>query len=247
MPHVSILWSAPTPHHTPNRLKSAIAIPDFSSWKKEFQLSGLVPFSTVDFPGSLAAVLFLQGCPWECRYCHNPHLRTFQARGETPEGTWGTWEKARAFLHERAGFLDGVVFSGGEPTAQPFLQEAIHEVRALGYRIGLHTAGAYPKQLGAILPLIDWVGLDIKAPLDARYELITGVRDSATPVLASLSAILSSGISHQLRTTVHPLLHSRKDLEDLHFQLEKLGARATVIQKFRTQGCLDTELIGSAA
>ncbi len=244
MPPVSILWSIPAPLHSPKCLKSANNIPDFSSWKKESQIAGLVPFSTVDFPGALAAVLFFQGCPWECRYCHNPHLRTFHSNGETPE--W-TWEKAVAFLQERAGFLDGVVFSGGEPTVQPFLPQAINEARSLGYRIGLHTAGAYPKQLSALLPLIDWVGLDIKAPLDSRYELITGVRGSATPVLASLSAILSSGITYQLRTTVHPLLHSRKDLEDLHLQLEKLGAEATVIQKFRTQGCLDTELAGSAA
>ena len=244
MPPGSILWSIPAPLHAPKCLKSANNIPDFSSWKKEPQLAGLVPFSTVDFPGALAAVLFFQGCPWECRYCHNPHLRTFHSRGETPE--W-TWEKAAAFLQERAGFLDGVVFSGGEPTVQPFLPQAINEARALGYRIGLHTAGAYPNQLSAILPLVDWVGLDIKAPLDARYELITGVQGSAAPVLASLSAILSLGISYQLRTTVHPLLHSQKDLEDLHRQLEELGAEATIIQKFRTQGCLDTELVGSAA
>ena len=225
------------------RLKSASNTLDPSSWKEELHLSGLVPFSTVDFPGSLAAVLFFQGCPWECRYCHNPHLRTFHPLGEQPE--W-TWKKAHAFLQERAGFLDGVVYSGGEPTAQPHLHRAISEARALGYRIGLHTSGAHPKQLSTILPLIDWVGLDIKAPLDARYALITGVRSSETPVQVSLAAILSAGISYQLRTTVHPLLHSQKDLDDLHSQLERLGAGATTVQKFRTQGCLDSALISSA-
>ena len=241
MPPDSISWSSQTHPHAPKRLKSASNTPDLSSWKEELHLSGLVPFSTVDFPGSLAAVLFFQGCPWECRYCHNPHLRTFHSSGELP--VW-TWKRAQAFLKERAGFLDGVVFSGGEPTAQPHLHRAISEVRALGYRIGLHTAGAHPKQLSAILPLVDWVGLDIKAPLDARYELITGVRGSAEPVLGSLSAILSADISYQLRTT---LLHSEKDLDDLRCQLERLGAGATTIQKFRPQGCLDSTLLGSAA
>ena len=244
MPPDSISWSTQGHSHAPKRLKSASNTPDFSSWKEELHLSGLVPFSTVDFPGYLAAVLFFQGCPWECRYCHNPHLRRFHPPGE--QAQW-TWEKARAFLLERVKFLDGVVFSGGEPTAQPHLHRAISEVRDLGYRIGLHTAGAHPKQLSAILPLVDWVGLDIKAPLDARYELITGVRGSAAPVLASLAAILSAGISYQLRTTVHPLLHSEKDLDDLQRQLERLGAGTTTIQKFRPQGCLDTTLISSAA
>ena len=37
-------------------------------------VGGLVPFTTIDFPGRLAAVVFCQGCPWRCTYCHNPHL-----------------------------------------------------------------------------------------------------------------------------------------------------------------------------
>jgi len=38
------------------------------------RIGGIVPFTTNDFPGRLAAVLFLQGCPLRCAYCHNPHL-----------------------------------------------------------------------------------------------------------------------------------------------------------------------------
>ena len=201
MPSGSILPNIPAlPPSTPV-LSPPINIPDRSSGEKALHCSGLVPFSTVDFPGFLAAVLFLQGCPWKCRYCHNPHLRLFQQRRQT-QG-W-TWEKVRNFLKERSRFLEGVVFSGGEPTAQPELPQAMTDARSLGYRIGLHTAGAYPARLIPLLPLLDWVGLDIKAPLDSRYDRITGVRDSATPVLESLRIILSAGISYQLRTTVHP-------------------------------------------
>ena len=218
-------------------------------------LSGVVPFSTVDFPGALAAVLFFQGCPWKCPYCHNPHLRAFNPKPsvernqmpESPESPEWTWEKARDFLLKRSGFLDGVVFSGGEPLVQSELARAMGEARAMGYRIGLHTSGSYPEKLGLLLPLIDWVGLDIKAPLDARYDLITGVRNSAQPVLASLALIMDSGISYQLRTTVHPRLHPPNDLEDLRRQLETLGAGTTVIQQFRAQGCLDADLIAPAA
>lgn len=117
----------------------------------------------------------------------------------------------------------------------------------MGYRIGLHTSGAYPERLADVLPLVDWVGLDIKAPLDARYDLITGVQGTARRVLSALSLILEAGVSYQLRTTVHSKLHSRQDLEDLHSQLAKLGTHSTVIQSFRKQGCLDTELVASAA
>ena len=117
----------------------------------------------------------------------------------------------------------------------------------MGYRIGLHTSGSLPDRLEKIIHLLDWVGLDIKAPLDARYDLITGMEGSATRVLASLNLILKAGIPYQLRTTVHPLLHTAKDLEDLHAQLQQLGTDPSVIQQFRIQGCEDAELIATAA
>src|SRR5450759_6030856 len=37
-------------------------------------IGGLTPLSLSDWPGQLAAVVFCQGCPWRCGYCHNPHL-----------------------------------------------------------------------------------------------------------------------------------------------------------------------------
>ena len=210
---------------------------------REILLAGVVSFSSVDFPGKLAAVLFLQGCPWACRYCHNPHLRPFHP-AETSD--W-TWAKARDLLESRAGFLDGVVFSGGEPTAQSALPSAIMEARDMGYHIGLHTSGSYPERLKKILPLVDWVGLDIKAPLDERYDCITGADGSAARIRTSLDLILSSGIPYQLRTTVHPALLSEIDLSALQAQLAALGTTPSIIQQFRPQGCVDAELVASVA
>ena len=46
------------------------------------RVGGLVPFTQIDFPGRFSAVVFVQGCPWRCAYCHNPHL---QARDAVPE------------------------------------------------------------------------------------------------------------------------------------------------------------------
>ncbi|MDD5304810.1 MAG: anaerobic ribonucleoside-triphosphate reductase activating protein, partial [Elusimicrobia bacterium] len=115
----------------------------------------MTPLSTTDYPGVLSAVLFLQGCPWRCSYCHNPHLIPADSPPERE------WESALAFLRGRVGLLDAVVFSGGEPTLQDGLEDAMREVKAMGFKIGLHTGGAYPERLVALLPLIDWVGLDI--------------------------------------------------------------------------------------
>ena len=116
------------------------------------RVGGLTPLSTTDWPGMLAAVVFCQGCPWRCGYCHNPDLIPARGDHEIP------WEDVLAFLRRRQGLLDGVVFSGGEPTAQAGLADAMREVRALGFKIGLHTGGMYPQRLAAVLPLVDWVG-----------------------------------------------------------------------------------------
>jgi pyruvate formate lyase activating enzyme len=183
--------------------------------------------TTVDFPGRLACVIFTQGCPWRCPYCHNAGLRPIRSKGTVP------WKKVLSFLDARRGFLDGVVFSGGEPTRNARLPEALRQVRNLGYAIGLHTAGIYPKRLGLVLPLVDWVGLDIKAPLDRRYQLLTGSPGSAMRVIISLNLVLKSGVDFQLRTTVDPSLTSAADLDDLRRHLHIAGAPEPVIQPAR--------------
>lgn len=147
------------------------------------RVGGLVPLTTIDYPGALAAVIFCQGCPWRCPYCHNPHL--LPARGEHMI----PWPEVRRFLERRRGLLDGVVFSGGEPTVQPTLASALDQVRGLGFRTGLHTAGPYPQRLAALLPRLDWVALDVKAPL-ARYDGLTGVPGSGRRLSRSLALVL---------------------------------------------------------
>ena len=209
-------------------------------------VAGLVPFSSVDWPGVLCAVLFCQGCPWKCRYCHNAHLRSFAGVEEGASWDWEwEWDRVVTFLKSRQGFLEGVVFSGGEATAHSSLAEAIKEARSLGFRIGLHTSGSYPEKLRTLLPLVDWVGLDIKAPLDERYERITGAEGSERKVRASLELLLASGIPHQLRTTVHPKLLSEEDLADIQEELAAMSAGPSVIQTFRHQGCVDEALLAS--
>ena len=163
------------------------------------RVGGFVPFTLTDYPDALAAVVFCQGCPWHCGYCHNPHL--IAARGDDER----EFARILDWLGTRRGLLDAVVFSGGEPTAQAELADAIAAVHALGFKVGLHTGGANPRRLAAVLPQVDWVGIDVKAP-QTEYAEVTGVRDSGIPAFASLDLVLASGIAHEVRTTVHPAL-----------------------------------------
>ena len=177
-------------------------------------------------------MVYCQGCPWRCRYCHNPHLLPGRAAGGI------AWSEVLAFLRRRRGLLDAVVFSGGEPTAQPGLAQAMRATKALGYRIGLHSAGIFPRRFAEVLPLVDWVGFDAKAPFDAAYERITGVRASGAAALESARALLASGVACEFRTTWHAGFLSPAELERLTRTLADLGVRRYALQEFRASGGL---------
>lgn len=200
------------------------------------EVGGLVPLSTTDFPDRLCAVVFLQGCPWKCAYCHNPQLQPAGRRGGLP------WESVLGFLDRRVGLLDAVVFSGGEPTIHAGLQRAIDEVRRRGFRVGLHTAGIYPRRLGRALPKVDWVGLDIKARFD-DYPRVTGRVSGAAAARESLDLVLDSGVEHEVRTTYHPALIPADKLMTLAASLARRGVRRFALQLFSTEGCRDERLL----
>jgi len=202
----------------------------------ELRVGGLARLSTCDWPGELVATIFCQGCPWACGYCHNPHLIPPNAETDI------VWPDVLSFLDGRRGLLDGVVFSGGEPTLQAALQEAMRAVRALGFRIGLHTAGPYPARLAEVLPLVDWIGFDVKAAFD-DYEQITAVAGSGTKARASLIQVLASDIACDIRTTVHDALLDRDALTRLASDLSALGVRDHRLQAFRAAGCTNAALL----
>lgn len=196
-------------------------------------LAGLVPLSTVDWPGKLASTVFTQGCPWRCGYCQNPGL----IDPRTPAAV--AWSDVVTLLGKRRGLLDGVVFTGGEPTLHRGLPGAVREVRDLGFGVGLHTGGAWPRRLAPLLPLVDWVGLDIKH-LSQRYEAVTGAGRSGAAAWRSLDLLLDSGVDYEVRTTVDPTVHSRDNILALAEQLRAVGVARWVIQEARAQGATAT-------
>jgi pyruvate formate lyase activating enzyme len=200
------------------------------------RVGGLTPLSTTDYPGCLSAVVFCQGCPWRCGYCHNPHLLPACGASEI------AWSDIVSFLRRREGLLDAVVFSGGEPLAQAGLAEAMRTIRTMGFRVGLHTGGAYPSRLAEVLTLVDWVGFDIKASF-GEYTRITTVPRSGDRALESARLLLASNVAHEFRTTVHPHQHDPQTIERLAGELADLGARHYVLQEFRSEGCVDAALL----
>lgn len=200
-------------------------------------LGGFVPFSTVDFPGRLAAVLFCRGCDWHCPYCHNAHLR------DAPALAWG---RVQERLEGRRGLLEGVVISGGEPLLQTALSGAVLRIRELGFEAALHTGGARVETFRQTLPHLSWVGFDLKAPFD-RYEAVTGVPGSGSTAQASLLLLRESGVAFEVRTTVAPGLLSLDDLREMAAMLARFGIPEWTLQAFRAEGCRDPGLASRKA
>ena len=130
-----------------------------------FETMGLV-----DGPG-VRFVVFMQGCPLRCAYCHNPETWSDQKKIEmTAE------ELVKKILKYRPYFGDegGVTFSGGEPLRQPeFLLEALKECKKQNIHTCLDTSG-FGENYEEILDYVDLVILDVKAIDKEKYKALTG-------------------------------------------------------------------------
>jgi len=175
-----------------------------------------------DWPGRTVLTILLQGCPWSCTSCQTPELRDPLVPGTV------TWQHLRDVISRSRSGLDGVVFSGGEPTRQDGLADAMEQVRALGLPVGLHTSGSYPQHLAAVLSLADRVVLEIKAPA-TLYRAITGVGASAHKAFASLRLALDSGVDLQVRTLADRALVTPEVLVGLRENLKAMGVKDHVV------------------
>lgn len=188
-------------------------------------VGGVVSLTTVDYPDHLASVVFLQGCTWRCVYCHNPHLQVILPEESLP------WEDILSLLRTRQGFVEAVVFSGGEPLFQKSLLPAIKDVRELGFKVGLHTSGAFPDKLSQVVPFVDWIGFDVKQSFE-NYHLITGVPGSGKAALESLELIVASNVDFEVRMTLYKDISTDSIVETLK-EISQLGVRKVALQKCR--------------
>ena len=178
-------------------------------------VAGIVRSSLADYPGLVSCVLFTPGCNFDCFYCHNRRLL---------DGTYEALElgAVMAFLEKRAGQLDGVVVTGGEPTLQPDLLPFLRALGKLGYKVKLDTNGSSPHVVKEALDagLCDTVAVDWKAPARRYRELCRGAADPET-VLRTIRLLLERGADFEVRTTVLPQL-SDEDLVTMARELPSL-------------------------
>ncbi|MFA6252488.1 MAG: anaerobic ribonucleoside-triphosphate reductase activating protein [Candidatus Paceibacterota bacterium] len=196
-------------------------------------IGGFQKFTLIDYPGKLSSIVFLSGCNFRCPFCYSRELVLPEYISEHPQISK---ETVIDYLKKRIGMLEGVVICGGEPTLNSDLKDFCSDIKKMGYCIKLDTNGSNPEALKDLIgsKLIDYVAMDIKAPLNSEsYRKAVGVDVSIEKIKESIEMIKSSGIEYEFRTTVVPGIHSEEDIISMAKAIAP--AKRYFIQQFISQ------------
>ncbi|MCX8132070.1 MAG: pyruvate formate-lyase-activating protein [Clostridia bacterium] len=131
-------------------------------------------FGTVDGPG-IRFVVFMQGCPLRCAYCHNRD--TWDASGGSRYTTDDIIKELKKYSSYMKFSRGGITVSGGEPTLQAeFVTELFEKCKEMGIHTALDTSGFIDtEKVTRLLGLTDLVLLDLKHAIDEKHINLTGV------------------------------------------------------------------------
>ena len=190
-------------------------------------IAGFIKNSFVDYPGLIASVVFVPGCNMDCWYCHNKPLWRKENLLDGGE--------VEAFLQSHRGFIDGVVISGGEPTLQSDLEAYIAHIKSMGYRIKLDTNGLRPDVVRSLLPDVDYVAVDLKAP-PGEISRVVSLDIDEERIWETADMLMADGIDYEFRTTMMPTL----SVDDIRRIAQRIrGAKKYALQQFRK-----TDMVG---
>ncbi|NPA87389.1 MAG: anaerobic ribonucleoside-triphosphate reductase activating protein [Epsilonproteobacteria bacterium] len=176
-------------------------------------------FSTLDFPGRLAAIIWFSGCNMRCPYCYNKDVVFGEKRIEEDE--------ILGFLKKRVGLLDGISFTGGEATLYKNLIPFSQKIKDLGFDIKLDTNGLNFDVIRDMVEknLVDYIALDFKAPPE-KFESITKNRHYEK-FKKTLDFLIGSDVDFEVRTTVHTDLLDENDINKIIKILHQKGYKGT--------------------
>lgn len=189
----------------------------------------MTPFTTLDYPDKVAAVVWFAGCNMRCVYCYN--VEVVNSNGTI------SMDDVCSFLDRRIGKLNGIVFSGGECTANPLFLKLAREVKARNFCLKVDTNGSHPEILKNAIDegLIDYIALDFKAPKE-KFVGVTG-SNLYKKFSSTLKYLLEINFDFEVRTTVHADLLSEIDIAQMSETLYEFGYRGNYyLQKFFDTG-----------
>ena len=194
------------------------------------KIQGLEKLSLVDFDGYAACTVFLAGCNLRCPFCQNAVL----VDGGLPECI--TEQEFFAFLDKRKGLLDAVCISGGEPTLRRELPDFCRRIKENGYLVKLDTNGTNVDMLRLLIDrkLVDYVAMDVKAPLYDYPPLLLAEEKATESVKESIALLIGGKIPYEFRTTLVSEMIDAKGIADMASLLR--GADKLFLQKFEDRG-----------
>lgn len=205
--------------------------------RDDFDLRGVIGNSLLEWEDHLSLVVIAGGCNLRCPYCHSWRYVTGLDGLERIDP-----EVVFRLLERQSEWIDGVVFTGGEPTLQPGLAGMIRRVREFGARVKLHTNGSRPDVVSALLAdgLLDCLALDYKAPLDGEFYAEAGVSGAVRETFglaASAASASGGGIGREYHTTLHPRFADADILRRMGGELEPGGL--WILQQYEPGDVLD--------
>jgi pyruvate formate lyase activating enzyme len=204
---------------------------------KTFEIKGFVETSLCDWDGYLSSVIFLPGCNLRCPFCQNGDL--VLRPDDLPTVGFDT---VTDFLRRNSNWIDGVVLTGGEPTLRRDLAELAGEIKRRDFKVKIDTNGTGPAVIEALLEedLVDYVAMDVKAPLDERYGVAAGAEVDLKDLRRSIDMIRALEDRSEFRTTLVPGLVGEKEVLLIAETIQ--GARKYVLQRFVPENSLDNSL-----
>lgn len=190
-------------------------------------IHGLQKLTLLDYPGKVACTVFLGGCNLRCPFCHNSELLDAHAAEPVMDDA-----ELLKFLGSRRGILEGVCFTGGEPTLRPELSDILRKIKDMGYPVKLDTNGFFHEHLAYLLSegLVDYVAMDIKNSR-GRYAETCGVMCmDLSPVYDSIELLMGGSVDYEFRTTVVDELHDYNSFYDIANLIS--GAKRYFLQPF---------------
>lgn len=200
------------------------------------RFAGFQSLSLLDYPGRSCAILFTQGCPFRCSYCHNPDLLP------VGEGSYSA-DVLLERLRRHRGMVDAVCITGGEPTVHPDLVSFLREVKAEGFSVKLDTNGIHPRVVRTVIEerLADYLAMDLKHVWERYADVIRVAGDVLrNNCMESFRLIQDSGVPHEFRTTIAPGIHALDDFTTMAGYLRP--GETYAVQTFRTGKTLVADL-----
>ena len=179
----------------------------------------LTKFTTTDYEGHLACVLWFVGCNFRCLYCYNEDI-VFAKKGN-----YSSIDILK-FLKSRVGLLDAVVLCGGEATIHN-LVPICKEIKKLGFKIKLDTNGTNLRLIKELIDskLIDYIAFDFKALEDNFFKIIQSY--AYKKVIETLRYLIKIDFDFELRTTINTNLLDEKDINEMINIISDLGYKKT--------------------